>query len=201
MGHNPRPMEAPLSATKVPAAKQTKRWRRTFAAWAVPSFVGMAIALAPNPHSLALNTWRYFALFAAVMVGIITEPIPAAALGLVGVVVAAASGLVHASTSQATSWALSGFANSTVWLIFAAYMFALGYSKTGLGKRVALLLIRAMGKRTLGLGYAIALSDLMLAPFTPSTTARSAGTIYPVISNIPELYGSRPNDPSARKIG
>ena len=161
----------------------------------------MAIALAPNPHSLALNTWRYFALFAAVMVGIITEPIPAAALGLVGVVVAAASGLVHASTSQATLWALSGFANGTVWLIFAAYIFSLGYSKTGLGKRIALLLIRAMGKRTLGLGYAIALADLALSPFMPSNTARSGGTLFPILRNIPELYGSLPNSESARKMG
>src|SRR5438270_208471 len=201
MGHTPRPMEAPLSATKVPAAKQTKRWRRTFAAWAVPSFVGMAIALAPNPHSLALNTWRYFALFAAVMVGIITEPIPAAALGLVGVVVAAGLRLVHTSTSQSALWALSGFANGTVWLIFAAYIFSLGYSKTGLGKRIALMLIRAMGKRTLGLGYAIALADLTLSPFMPSNTARSGGTLYPILNNIPELYGSLPNHESARKIG
>src|SRR5205807_9444484 len=201
MGHTPRPMEAPLSATKAPAAQQTKSWRRTVAAWAVPSFVGIAIALMPNPHGLALNTWRYFALFAAVMVGIITEPIPAAALGLVGVVVAAVSGLLHASTSQATLWALSGFANGTVWLIFAAYIFSLGYSKTGLGKRIALLLIRAMGKRTLGLGYAIALADLALSPFMPSNTARSGGTLFPILRNIPELYGSLPNSESARKMG
>ena len=167
----------------------------------VPLAIGTAIALLPVPHGLSTNAWRYFALFAAVITGVITEPIPPAAVGLVGVTIAALFKLVGTSAAAATSWALSGFANSTVWLIFAAYMFALGYSKTGLGKRVALLLIRAMGKRTLGLGYAIALADLVLAPFTPSTTARSAGTIYPVISNIPELYGSRPNDPSARKIG
>jgi len=108
---------------------------------------------------------------------------------------------VGASPAAATAWALSGFANSTIWLIFAAYVFALGYSKTGLGKRIALLLIRAMGRRTLGLGYAIALSDLVLSPVTASTTARSAGTIYPIISNIPGLYGSHPRDESARKIG
>ena len=135
------------------------------------------------------------------MVGIVTEPIPAAALGLVGVVVAAALSLVRDSTSQSALWALSGFANGTVWLIFAAYIFSLGYSKTGLGKRIALMLIRAMGKRTLGLGYAIALADLALSPFMPSNTARSGGTLYPILSNIPELYGSLPNHASARKIG
>ncbi len=190
-----------MPATKPPPAQQTKSGWSTFTRSAAPIVVGFAIALAPAPHGLPLNAWRYFALFAAVMVGIATEPIPAAALGLAGVVIAAASGFVYASSSQATLWALSGFANGTVWLIFAAYIFSLGYSKTGLGKRIALLLIRAMGKRTLGLGYAIALADLALAPFMPSNTARSGGTIFPILRNIPEFYGSWPNDESARKIG
>ena len=57
-----------------------------------------------------------------------------------------------------------------------------------------------LGKKTLGLGYAVALADLVLAPFTPSNTARSGGTIFPVIKNIPPLYGSEPG-PTARKIG
>jgi L-tartrate/succinate antiporter len=79
-------------------------------------------------------------------------------------------------------------------------MFALGYEKTGLGKRIALLLVKLLGKRTLGLGYAVTLADLILAPFTPSNTARSGGTIFPVIRNIPGLYGSEPGETS-RKIG
>ena len=73
----------------------------------------------------------------------------------------------------------------------------MGYEKTGLGRRIALVLVKRLGGRTLGLGYAIALSDLALAPFTPSNTARSAGTIFPVIRSIPELYGSAPGE-SAR---
>jgi L-tartrate/succinate antiporter len=177
------------------------RQRRAFFRAALPLALGIAIALAPAPHGLAPNAWRYFALFAAVIVGIITEPIPAAALGLVGIVVAATFRLVYTSASQSALWALSGFSNGTVWLVFAAFIFSIGYSKTGLGKRIALMLIRAMGRRTLGLGYAVALADLALAPFMPSNTARSGGTIFPIIRNIPELYGSLPNDESARKIG
>ncbi len=189
------------SVVKSPPARQAQHRRTAFVRAAAPLAVGIAIALAPAPHGLAPNAWRYFALFAAVMVGIVTEPIPAAALGLIGVVVAAALRLVYASTSQSALWALSGFANGTVWLIFAAFIFSLGYSKTGLGKRIALMLIRTMGNRTLGLGYAVAAADLALAPFMPSNTARSGGTIFPIIRNIPELYGSLPNDESARKIG
>ena len=188
------------STTKPPPALQIRQ-RRAFFRAALPLAVGIAIALPPAPHGLAPNAWHYFALFAAVIVGIITEPIPAAALGLVGIVVAATFRLVYASPSQSALWALSGFANGTVWLVFAAFIFSIGYSKTGLGKRIALMLIRAMGRRTLGLGYAVALADLALAPFMPSNTARSGGTIFPIIRNIPELYGSLPNDESARKIG
>jgi L-tartrate/succinate antiporter len=141
------------------------------------------------------------------------EPLPGAAIGLIGVVLVtllapyvlfspaelAKAGFKPANASL--TWALSGFSNTVVWLIFAAFMFALGYEKSGLGKRIALLLVKGMGKRTLTLGYAVAISDLLLAPFTPSNTARSGGTIYPVIRNLPALYDSKPNDPSARKIG
>lgn len=168
---------------------------------AAPLVVALVIVLLPAPAGLSVNAWRYFGLFAGVVVGIIAEPIPAAAVGLMGVVLAAVLGLVHTEVGEATDWALSGFGNDTVWLIFAAYMLALGYAKTGLGKRIALWLIRTLGKRTLGLGYAIALADLFLAPFMPSSTARSGGTIYPIISNIPGLFGSKPHDESRQKIG
>ena len=104
------------------------------------------------------------------------------------------------TASEQVKWALSGFSDATVWLIFVAFIFALGYEKTGLGKRIALFMIKKLGRRTLGLGYAVALSELALSPFLPSNTARSGGTIYPIIKNIPPLYGSTPQkDP--RKLG
>ncbi|WP_329955788.1 anion permease [Cupriavidus necator] len=173
----------------------------------------IAIALIPAPEGLAQNTWYYFAIFAGVIVGLMLEPIPGAAIGLIAVtLVTVFCEWVFYSPEQlakpgfnpanaALAWALSGFANSTVWLIFGAFMFALGYEKTGLGRRIALLLVRAMGRRTLTLGYAVMMADALLAPFTPSNTARSGGTIFPVIRNLPPLYDSKPNDPSARRIG
>ena len=66
-------------------------------------------------------------------------------------------------------------------------MFALGYQKTGLGRRIALLLVRALGRNTLLVGYATTLADTVLAPFTPSNTARSAGIIFPIVNNLPPL--------------
>jgi L-tartrate/succinate antiporter len=165
-----------------------------------PIIVGLALLLVPVPAGLTPNAWYYFALFTAVIIALILEPIPAAAVGLVGVAAATVSLLVVPKPTDAIKWALSGFQDGTVWLIFVAFMFALGYEKTGLGRRVALKLVKGLGKRTIGLGYAVALADLALAPFTPSNTARSGGTIFPVIKNIPPLYGSEPG-PTARKIG
>jgi len=166
----------------------------------VPIAVGALLLLLPVPEGLKPNAWYYFALFVAVIIALILEPIPAAAVGLIGVTAATVSLWVVPKPADAIKWALSGFQDGTVWLIFVAFMFALGYEKTGLGRRVALNLVQWLGKKTLGLGYAVALADLVLAPFTPSNTARSGGTIFPVIKNIPPLYGSEPG-PTARKIG
>ena len=143
--------------------------RRAFLLRAAPPLlVGGVIALLPVPEGLKPQAWYYFALFAAVIVGVATEPIPPGAIGLAGVVIAAMSGLVFKNPTQAVNWALSGFGQPTIWLVFGAYVLSVGYEKTGLGTRIALLLIRRFGSSTLGLGYAITLTDLAIAPFTPS---------------------------------
>lgn len=179
----------------------------------IPLAVGLLIALLPVPSGLAPHAWYFFAIFCACIVGLIFEPLPGAVVGIISVVlVALLAQYALFSPEQlgdyagkwpdkAVSWAISGFTNTTVWLIFGAFMFAMGYSKTGLGRRIALWLVRKLGKRTLTLGYAIMLADTMLAPFTPSNTARSGGIIYPIISNLPQLYDSKPFDPSMKRIG
>ena len=167
---------------------------------AVPLLLGVAIWLIPVPRGLTANAWSYFALCVAVIAALITEPIPGPVVGILGITAAAALLLVAPNPDDSIRWALSGFSNGTVWLIFVAFMFGLGYEKTGLGRRIALSLVRSLGRRTLGLGYAVALADLILAPFMPSNTARSGGTIFPIIKSIPALYGSLPG-PTARGIG
>ncbi|ACS78975.1 anion permease [Maridesulfovibrio salexigens] len=165
-----------------------------------PVIVAIVMALFPTPEGLHPEAWYFLSIFVGVVVGLIVEPVPAALVGLVGVTVVAMLGLVDPSAKASRNWALSGFSNGVIWLIFSAFMFAMGYKKTGLGKRISLILIKYLGKNTLGLGYAIAFSDLVLSPFMPSNTARSAGTIYPIASNIPPMFNSTPeNEP--RKIG
>jgi citrate:succinate antiporter/L-tartrate/succinate antiporter len=158
------------------------------------------IYLLPIPAGLNANQWHYFAVFAAVITGLVLESMPVGAVGLIGLTFAAVMGYVESDPTKSLRWALSGFAESTVWLIVGAFVFAIGYRKSGLGNRIALLLVRGLGRRTLGLGYAVMFADLILAPATPSNTARSGGTIYPIVSNIPKIYGSEPG-PTSGKIG
>ena len=169
---------------------------RTFA----PLVVWLAIYLIPVPTGLVANQWRYFAVFAAVITGLILESMPVGAVGLIGLTFAGVMGYVEHEPNKSLRWMLGGFSESTVWLIVGAFVFSIGYRKSGLGRRIALVLVRALGRRTLGLGYAVAFSDVILAPATPSNTARSGGTVYPIVSNIPRIYGSEPG-PTAGRIG
>lgn len=174
----------------------------------IPIAVGILIWLLPAPAGLSPEAWAYLALFVAVVVGLILEPVPSAFVGLIGVIVAVVlkigppipkDGAVI-KAGAAINWGLSGFSNSTIWLIFAAFMMAAGYEKSGLGRRISLLLVRALGKTSLGLGYAILFSETILAPFVPSNSARSGGILFPIVKNIPVIYGSYP-DKEPRKLG
>jgi L-tartrate/succinate antiporter len=89
----------------------------------------------------------FLAIFFAVVMGLILEPVPAALVGFTGISVVAFR--INWKFKREYNWALSGFSNSVIWLIFAAFMFALGYKKTGLGRRVSLIMIKYMGKSSL----------------------------------------------------
>jgi citrate:succinate antiporter/L-tartrate/succinate antiporter len=165
-----------------------------------PLGVWLVLWLIPVPAGLNANQWHYFALFAGVIAGLILESMPVGAIGIIGLTLAGVLGYVEHDPNKSLRWMLAGFSESTVWLIVGAFVFAIGYRKSGLGRRIALLLVRGLGRHTIGLGYAVALADLVLAPATPSNTARSGGTVYPVVSNIPRIYGSEPG-PTAGRIG
>jgi L-tartrate/succinate antiporter len=166
----------------------------------LPLALGVGVALTPTPAGLTPSAWQLVALFVVVVAALVTEPVPGPVVGLAGVTAAALLRLVAPDPAASVRWALTGFADSTVWLMFVVLMFALGYQKTGLGHRIALTLVERLGGRTLGLGYAVALADLVLAPLTPSNTARSGGIVFPIIRAIPALYGSEPG-PTARRLG
>lgn len=140
--------------------------------------IGVAIWALPRPEAVEPRAWRLMAIFVATIAGLIVKPMPMGAVTFVGMIVALAT------RTLTLPEALSGFANNTAWLVVAAFVIAAGFVRTGLGERVAYWLVTLFGRRTLGLGYSLVASDLILAPMIPSNTARCGGVVYPILQSL-----------------
>ncbi len=157
--------------------------------------IGLVLWPLPHPDVITPVAWHLFAVFAATIAGFILQPMPIGAVAFIGVTVGALLGVISVKT------AISGYGNSTIWLIVCAFLLARAFIKSGLGSRIAYLIIKAIGKSSLTLGYAITLSDFVISPATPSSTARAGGIIYPIIRSLSSALHSEPNDGTARKFG
>ena len=169
-------------------------WKSRFVRWAVVLFVAGGILLIPVPEGVTPQSWRLLAIFAATITGSIVQPIPGAAIVLLGVTALALFNVMRIND------ALTGYADPVVWLVLAAFFISRGMIKTGLGRRIAFLFIKAIGRHSLGLSYALASTETVLATVIPSTGARSGGIIFPIAKSLAEAYESRPG-PTARRLG
>jgi len=136
-----------------------------------------------------------FAIFVTTIVGIILKALPMGAVAMIGIAATALTGTLGIADS------ISGFSDVTIWLIVLAFFISRGFIKTGLGARIAYNFMALLGRRTLGLSYGLAATDLVLAPAIPSNTARGGGIVMPVMASLARAYGSLPGDASARKMG
>ena len=157
--------------------------------------VGIIIWLIPAPAGVEPRAWHLLAIFVATIVGIIAKPLPMGAIAMIGIAATALTGTLTINQS------LSGFGNSTIWLIVVAFFISRGFIKTGLGTRIAYLFMAALGKKTLGLSYGLIATNLVLAPAIPSNTARAGGIVFPLVKASAIAFGSEPDDGTARKIG
>ncbi|PPL17083.1 anion permease [Microterricola pindariensis] len=159
--------------------------------------VTVVIYVIPPPEGVDPRGMHMLGIFVGTILGLILQPLPTPSVALIGLALAMITGTMDPGTE-----ALKGFANSTVWLIVAAFFIAEGFLLTGLGRRIALWFITKLGRSALGLSYGLALTDLVLAPATPSNTARNGGVIYPIIASLSIERGSTPDsDESRRKLG
>ena len=85
-------------------------------------------------------------------------------------------------------------------LVVIAFLVAFGVVKSGLGARLSLMVVSVFGGSTLGLGYSIFLTDAVIAPAFPSNTARG-GVLFPIVLSLAQNAGSKPDDPSTRRLG
>ncbi|RLB87282.1 MAG: anion permease [Deltaproteobacteria bacterium] len=161
---------------------------------------GVLIWFSPIPSGVNPQAWHLFAIFVATITGIILKVKPMGAVAIIGIAVTAFTGVLDpANPGNAVAYALSGFANTTIWLIVLAFFITRGFIKTGLGSRIAFIFVKFFGKRTLGLSYGLLGADLLLAPATPSNTARAGGIIYPIMKSLAMGFGSDPDKPETRR--
>jgi DASS family divalent anion:Na+ symporter len=148
----------------------------------------------PVPAGLDARSWSLLIVFLAALAGLIAQPAPMGVLFLSAITVAVLAGVLTPAQ------ALAGYSNTILWLIVVAFMFARAFVKTGLGRRIALLIIRQIGTSSLRLGYALSLTDLVLAPVTASNTARTGAIVFPIAVSLSREFGSNPG-PTASRIG
>ena len=173
-----------MNKTLLSAASQNN----TYLKLGICVFIGVIMWFMPVPASIPENGWSVFSIFIPIIISFILRPFPIGAMVLLGLVVLMTTGTLT------TADALSGFGNSTVWLVVAAFLIAGTVVKSGFGRRLALLLVARFGKSMLGLGYSIAAAELFLGPVVPSNTARGGGILAPINRSLSEALESFPDD-------
>ncbi|MDR1827562.1 MAG: anion permease [Methylobacteriaceae bacterium] len=159
--------------------------------------VGLIIwFIIPIPEGLAdkPQAWHLFALTVAIILGFILSPLPIGAVAFIGITIVALTNTLKPGE------VLAGFGDATMWLIVSAFIFSRAFLKTGLGQRIAYWFLRALGDSTLKVGYSLVLTDLVLAPLTPSSGARAGAIMFPIIRGISTALGSEPG-PTSRRAG
>lgn len=166
-------------------SKKTKSWILMVA-------IALVIAIIPPPQGADPKAMWFLGLFLSLVVGFILQPLPAGALTFMVLTLCAMLKVCSLKV------AVAGWGGSVAWLVMSAFIIAKGFSKTGLGKRISLMIVKAIGTSTLKLGYAFSISELVLGPAIPSYTARAGGVVFPIQLGICEFFESKPGETANR---
>ena len=171
----------------------------------VPALVTTAVLATllalPHPEGLNPDSWGLVAIFLTTIVAIILKVMPIGVMALMAIVIVSLSQVTSGSSKAAMADALNSFSSPLIWLIVVAVLISRGLKKTGLGNRIGLQFIALLGKRTVGIGYGLAVCELVLAPFTPSNTARGGGIVHPIMKSIASAFDSDPAKGTQGKVG
>lgn len=191
----PRQVSASAAAERAPVS--SKPWQ---GAKPLPLALSVAVGIivrffVPKPAAVSTQAWQLLAIFLSTITGLVLSPLPVGAWAFLGLTTSIVSGTLPFAA------AFSAFTNEVIWLIVISFFFARGFVKTGLGDRIATYFVKLLGKSTLGLSYGLTISEALIAPAMPSTTARAGGVFLPIIQSLSLSAGSKPRDPSSKKLG
>jgi len=167
--------------------------------WAAAAVTGAVLgafvlaALLPLPAGLTRpGAYALAALFAAVVLWGSNLEDPALS-GLAVVLALAFLGVIPFAD------AVAGFGTEFVWLLVATFILAQAMADTGLGRRIALLLLHRAGDRPAAILFTLLLSVVVLAFLVPTAAGRIS-VILPVVLGIVEATGLSPTAPYARAM-
>uniref|UniRef100_A0A0D6R1C5 Dicarboxylate transporter 2.1, chloroplastic n=1 Tax=Araucaria cunninghamii TaxID=56994 RepID=A0A0D6R1C5_ARACU len=199
------PRLAPVKPSAVVAAQNNSSSSSSSApAWQgakpLPLLISVGVGLivqflVPKPVEVTAQAWQLLSIFISTIAGLVMNPLPVGACTFIALTTA-----VITRTLSFTA-AFNGFTNEVIWLIVISFFFARGFVKTGLGDRIATYFVKWLGKSTLGLSYGLTVSEALMGPAMPSTTARAGGVFLPIIKSLSLSNGSLPNDNSSKKLG
>ena len=148
----------------------------------------------PTPEGLKPEAWHLFAVFISAILAVMVNALPIFTSSILALSAAVLSGTLEPKE------AYSGFSQGFILLIIVAFLIARGVIKSGLGRRIAFMIIKRFGKSSLGLSYSIIAADMFISPAFPSNTARS-GILFPIINALALDSGSKVGDGTRKKLG
>ena len=161
---------------------------------AAPFAIAIGIWFAPVPAGLTAPAWHLFAVFVAAIACVLINAFPLLTASMIAVATVVLTGTITPAQ------AFSGFANSSVLLVVIAFIVAQAVVKSGLGRRISLIMVSRFGGSPLGLAYSLVFTDALIAPAFPSNTARG-GVLFPIVLSIAKGAGSEPDNPEGRRLG
>lgn len=161
----------------------------------LPASISLGITLTiwfviPVPEGVTPEAWHLLALFIGTISAIIGKVMPIGAIAVIAITLVAVTGVTNPEPKIAIKDALSGFSSPLIWLIGIAIIISRSLAKTGLGNRIGYYFISLFGKKTVGVGYSLAISEFVISPVTPSNTARGGGIIHPIMKSIASSFDS-----------
>jgi len=173
--------------------RRSKR-NRYYAKLGMVLLFGTLIWFFPVPEGLTAQAWHLFAVFITAIFAVIINAMPIFTSSILALATVVLTGTLT------TKEAYSGFSEDFILLIIVAFLIARGVIKSGLGKRIAFLIIRKFGTSSLKLGYSVVAADMFISPAFPSNTARS-GVLFPIVNALAADSGSKVTDGTRKKLG
>ena len=159
--------------------------------------LGIVIWMLPTPAGMTLTQHKLLTLFVTAVVMWVTIAVNFAvsAFFVVSVLyfwIGNPTGAMKGGwLVRNANFAVSGYGSAALFLLVTGFIISIAMTHTGVARRVALLMMKALGRTPRGAVAASMFTNLMIAPLTPSNTARTAAML-PIVQGIAQAYEVEP---------